>query len=133
MRLLLPAAALLTACGEMADREAAASGQHDGLWDVVEISGDPAPPGKFLIRLRSGRVTGGRDDCNSWGFDETRPPAPDGTRTILSDLRACGQTAQRRSYWRAIGNGNVVPRLTAGGELKLEAGGDEIVARRRPY
>ena len=102
----------------------------DGLWAVTTISGVDVPTENFLLRIRDGRVVGGRDGCNSWGFDETQPPQPDGTRMIVSDLQACPPTPELRGYWRALGNGNAPLRLTANGELRIRAGGDEIVARR---
>lgn len=103
---------------------------HDGMWTVTAISGETVPAGAFLLRVRGGRVTGGRDGCNAWGFDETRPPAADGTRMILSDAQECAATPQLRGYWRALGNGNAPLRLNESGELRIRAGGDEIVARR---
>jgi hypothetical protein len=104
----------------------------DGMWTVTTISGQEVPPGKFLLRVRDGRVTGGRDGCNSWGFDATRAPAPDGTRMIISDAQECSPTPQLRGYWRALGNGNAPLRTTEGGELRIRAGGDEIIARPVP-
>lgn len=102
----------------------------DGLWAVTAISGVDVPAETFLLRIRDGRVVGGRDGCNSWGFDETQPPRPDGTRMIVSDLQACAPTPQLRGYWRALGNGNAPVRLQEDGELRIRAGGDEIAARR---
>src|SRR5688572_12299972 len=101
----------------------------DGLWSVTAISGVEIPAEKFLLRIRDGRVVGGRDGCNSWGFDETQPPQPDGTRMIVSDAQECAPTPQLRGYWRALGNGNAPLRLTPGGELRVRAGGAEIIAR----
>ena len=101
----------------------------DGLWSVTTISGVEVPAEKFLLRIRDGRVVGGRDGCNSWGFDATQKPAPDGTRMIVSDAQECAPTPQLRSYWRALGNGNAPVRIAANGELNIRAGGDEIVAR----
>ena len=116
---------VLPACGgEAADL--------DGMWRVTAISGEEVPPGQFLLRVRDGRVTGGRDGCNSWGFDETQPPAPDGTRMIISDAQGCAPTPQLRGYWRALGNGNAPLQTSEAGELRIRAGGDEIIARRAP-
>ena len=102
----------------------------DGLWSVTAITGAQVPPEKFLLRIRDDRIVGGRDGCNSWGFDETQPPAPDGTRMIVSDAQECAATPQLRGYWRALGNGNAPLRPMANGELRIRAGGDEIAARR---
>ena len=82
--------------------------------------------------MRGGRVVGGKDGCNNWGFDLTRQPEPDGTRTIATDLMACPDVPPRPNYWRALGNGNAVPELTGTGELRLRAAGSELLARPVP-
>lgn len=131
MRALLSALLLLlllaTGCGSAPP---APDSALDGLWRAITI--DRAPVGRtdFLIRIRGGRVVGGKDGCNSWAFDMTRPPEPDGTRSIASDLIGCSAIPQRPAYWRALGNGNVVPTLTAAGELRIAAGGSELRATR---
>jgi hypothetical protein len=130
--LLLLVLTSAAACGGLSPEESAQRGHYDGLWTVVSISGKAAPADRFLIRVREGKVTGGRDGCNSWGFDATVPPAPDGARMIISDAQECAPTPVMRAYWRAIGNGNVPPRLTPTGELQLRAAGEEIIAERRP-
>jgi hypothetical protein len=121
---LLP---LLAGCGGSEAQEAAREGRLDGLWQVVTINGK-APAASFLLRIRRGRVVGGRDGCNSWGFDLTLPPAPDGTRMIISDAQGCPQTPERRAYWRALGNGNVRPAMAEDGKLRLSVGEDEVAA-----
>lgn len=124
MTRLLFLLAALAGCG---GSDPAREGRLDGLWQVEEINGSK-PSANFLLRIRGGRVVGGRDDCNSWGFDETQPPAPDGARTILSDAQGCPRTRERNAYWRALGNGNVRPALTEDRKLKLKVGEDEVVA-----
>lgn len=122
--------ALLAGCGS-SSREP--DPRLDGLWEATSIDGKPVPADRFLLRLRNGRVVGGRDGCNSWGYDETVPPAPDGSRTIVSDLMGCPAIPQRPAYWRALGNGNVVPALRRpDSQLRIAAGGAEILARRAP-
>ena len=122
--------AVCAACSSSDPDEAAQLGHYDGMWNVTAISGQPVPEGAFLLRVRGGRVSGGRDGCNAWGFDATRPPAADGTRMIISDAQECSPTPQLRGYWRALGNGNAPLRRTGSGELRIRAGGDEIIARR---
>ena len=120
----LPLLFLAAACGQLDPAEA------DGMWSVTSISGRDVPAGAFLLRVRGGRVSGGRDGCNSWGYDETRPVAPDGTRMIVSDAQECAPTPHLRGYWRALGNGNAPLHVGEDGALRIRAGGDEIVARR---
>lgn len=102
----------------------------DGLWRAERIDGDPVGRTEFLIRVRGGRVVGGKDGCNGWAFDQTRPPEPDGTRAVVSSCIGCPGIPSISEYWRAIGNGNAVPVLTRDGQLRLRAGGHEILARR---
>lgn len=123
MRAGLPLLLLVAGCG---DQESAIP---DGMWAATAIDGEPVPPDQFLIRVRAGRVTGGRDGCNSWAFDATQPPMPNGTRMIVSDLQECRETPARSAYWRALGNGNAVPRTNEAGALQLRAGGAQIIAR----
>jgi hypothetical protein len=129
---LLALLALLPACG--GEPDPAADRRHDGLWRVTEIDGDPVGASDYLIRLRAGRVVGGKDGCNSWMFDLTRAPEADGTRPIISDLMGCAAVPSRAAYWRAIGNGNVVPRFGPDGSVRLRAAGSELLAspRERP-
>jgi hypothetical protein len=128
MRAALPLLLLLAACAD--GREPARDGRLDGLWRATAIDGQPVGRTEFLIRVRGGRVVGGKDGCNSWAFEMTRPPEPNGHRTIVTDLMDCGPVPLEAAYWRALGNGNVVPRADETGELRLRAAGSEIVARR---
>jgi len=130
MRAALPFLLLATGCG--GDGRPQPDPSHDGLWRAETIDGDPVGRSEFLLRVRDGRVVGGKDACNHWGFDFTRPPEPDGTRAIISTLMACPGIPGIPAYWRAIGNGNAVPQLTEEGKLRFRAGGSEIVARRVP-
>jgi hypothetical protein len=123
---------LAVACHGPDAEEAARRGHLDGIWSVTTISGRNVPEGSYLVRLRAGRVTGGHDGCNSWAFDATVPPRPDGTRMIVADAQECAPTPSMRAYWRALGNGNVPPGLTGSGELRIKAAGEELLARRKP-
>ena len=120
--------ALMTGC---ADRETPpADASLDGLWRAERIDGDPVGRTEFLIRVRGGRVVGGKDGCNGWGFDQSRPPEPNGSRLVVSTCMGCPGIPKISEYWRAIGNGNVIPVLTDQDQLRLRAGGHEILARR---
>ncbi|HEX8402841.1 MAG TPA: hypothetical protein VF628_14205 [Allosphingosinicella sp.] len=123
---------LLLASGCGADKDRASDGRYDGMWTATTIDGQAVAPRAFLVRVRGGRVVGGKDGCNHWVFDLTRPPEPDGTRTIATDLMACPGVPPRPTYWRALGNGNAVPDMTPTGELRLRAGGSVLLARRLP-
>jgi hypothetical protein len=127
MRAILPSMLLLLSCEQASDP--ASDGRYDGLWAATTIDRQVVAPDAFLVRIRGGRVVGGKDGCNSWAFDMTRPPEPDGTRTIATDLMACPGVPPRPAYWRALGNGNVPPIVTDQGELRLRAGGSELIAR----
>src|SRR5687767_1222784 len=41
----------------------------DGSWSAVTIDGRPAPQG-YRLAIENGRVRGGRDDCNDWGYQD---------------------------------------------------------------
>ncbi len=120
--------ALLAACGGASEP----NGASDGLWRVTAVDGAPVGTAEFLVRIRGGRVIGGKDGCNAWVYDRSRPPAPDGTRMVISDLTECSALPQRPAYWRALGNGNAVPELTGQGQLRLRAGGSDLLASPAP-
>lgn len=124
MRLAWPLLLLFSACG--GEQEPA----RNGLWRATTIDGAPVGRTDYLIRIRGGRVVGGKDGCNSWSYDMTRPPEPNGTRMVVSTCIGCPGLAEQAGYWRALGNGNVVPVLIENGRLRLRAGGSEILARR---
>jgi hypothetical protein len=104
----------------------------EGLWRAESIDGKPVGQTEYLIRIRGGRPTGGNDGCNSWGYDMTRPPEANGTRSVVSTCMGCPGLVGQDAYWRALGNGNIVPVLAEDGALRLRAGGSEILARRAP-
>ncbi|HEX8442361.1 MAG TPA: hypothetical protein VF631_01805 [Allosphingosinicella sp.] len=114
----------LAACGEAPGARAA----PDGNWTVLSIDGQPVPPGSYELRVRRGRVTGGRDGSNGWGYVEDQPPRPDGSRMIISDLQGCAETPERTAYWRAINNGESTPTPQPGGRIALAAQGNRLVA-----
>jgi hypothetical protein len=119
----------VSACGS---GPPAPDSRYDGLWRAETIDGAPVGRTEFLIRIRGGRPVGGKDGCNSWSFDMTRSPEPNGTRSVVSTCMGCPGLAGQDGYWRALGNGNVVPVPAEGGSLRLHAGGSEILARRTP-
>ncbi len=118
---------LLVLCGCGGSPEAAKDAL-EGSWRVTTIDGDPVGAAEFQVRVRDGRVIGGKDGCSAWVFDMTRPPTPQGMRLVITDLTPCPAIPQRPAYWRALGNGNARPVIAGAGRLRLEAGGSELVA-----
>lgn len=123
--------ALLT-CAGCGRPEPAHDPGLDGLWRAESIDGKPVGRTDYLIRVRGGRPVGGKDGCNSWSYDLTRPPEPNGARPVVSTCIGCPGLAGQDGYWRALGNGNVVPVLAKDGRLRLRAGGSEVLARSAP-
>ena len=102
----------------------------DGEWGAITIDGRRVAPGSFNVSVRNGQITGGRDGCNNWGYVEDQPPASDGSRMIVSDAQGCPETAEQRGYRIAIGMGTPGLAKVPDGNLRIFAGGHEIVARR---
>ncbi|HEX8666785.1 MAG TPA: hypothetical protein VF727_00255 [Allosphingosinicella sp.] len=101
----------------------------DGMWGAVAIDGRRVDAREWRIGVRQGRVSGGRDGCNDWGYDE-REDKP-GERLIVSTLVGCPEDDPvRRAYWAlASAHG---PTLTEAedGTLRIAARGHEGIFRR---
>ena len=99
----------------------------DGSWTAVRIDGRPVPAGEYRISVRDGEVSGGRDACNDWGFDE--PQVEGGPRTITTTLVGCPEDDPvRKAYWAlALG---ASPDLREDGTLRLAARGHQALLRR---
>ena len=97
----------------------------DGTWRAVSIDGSAAK-GRFVVATGDGRITGGYDGCNQWGFQSR-----DGT--IASDLQGCGPDPQLDAYSAAIQRVRGAPavRSAQGGGLVVTGGGHRLVFRRR--
>lgn len=96
---------------------------EDGSWRAVAIDGRPVVDRDFLIGIRDGRVVGGNDDCNSWGFLEDNMSKPPGERMIESTLQLCDEAdPARRAFW-SIALSEPRPRAGPGGTLVIEANG----------
>lgn len=73
--------------------------EEDGRWGAVSIDGQTMTSQGYTIVIEDGRVAGGRDGCNYWGFSDD-PPAKDGSRMIVSTLVGCPEDdPTRRAYW----------------------------------
>lgn len=82
------------------------SAPHDGSWTAISIDGHPVEPERYRIAIRNGEVTGGRDDCNDWGYAEGR--AKNGDRMIVSTAVGCPEDdPTREAYWAVISNSKI--------------------------
>lgn len=104
---------------------------EDGSWRTVSIDGRTVADREFVIGISDRRVSGGIDDCNSWGFEEEDPPKPPDERIIVTTLALCPdeQDPARRAY-RVIANSDPLPWLRPDGSLLLAAGGHQALLRR---
>lgn len=74
---------------------------EDGSWTAISIDGKPVEPERYRISIGNGEVTGGRDDCNDWSYDEEE--AKDGNRMIISTLVGCPEgDPLREAYWSIV-------------------------------
>lgn len=101
----------------------------DGAWAAVSIDGRPAPWREWRISVERGKVAGGRDGCNDWGFDE--PEVEGGERTIVTTLVGCPEEDPvRKAYWALALADRVSLELRKDGTLRLAGRGHEAVLRR---
>ena len=98
----------------------------DGSWSAVTIDGRPAPDG-YRLAIENGRVKGGRDACNDWGYqDDGR-----GGRMVVSTLVGCPENDRvRQAYWALASATDAAIAEQGGGRLRVAAGGHEAVWRR---
>lgn len=101
---------------------------EDGGWGALRIDGRPVPSSEYTIFIRDGRIEGGRDGCNSWGYTDD-PPGP-GERMILSTLVECPADDSLRLAYYALARSGIEPELRRDGSLRLSAGGHEAIFRR---
>jgi len=99
----------------------------DGSWAAVAIDGRPVPWREWRYRIERGKVAGGFDACNEWGFDT--PEVEGGPPTITTTLVGCPeQDPVRKAYWAlALG---ASAELRADGSLRLSGRGHEAILRR---
>jgi hypothetical protein len=101
----------------------------DGAWAALSIDGRPAQWREWRISVSGGKVAGGRDGCNDWGFDE--PEVEGGERTITTTLVGCPEDDPvRKAYWILALDRSISPQLRSDGRLRLAAGGHEAIFRR---
>lgn len=101
----------------------------DGPWIAVSIDGQAVAAGAWRIGVERSRVSGGRDDCNDWGYQE--PQEEGGQRMIVSTLVGCREDDPvRRAYWAMATAPDAALELRADGTLRLAARGHEGLFRR---
>lgn len=103
--------------------------EEDGSWSIVSVDGRPVPGGAYTIGITDGKVSGGRDDCNYWGFSE--PADASGERMIETTLAGCPEDDPvRKAYWALATAPAVRIELRPGGWLRIAARGHEAMLRR---
>lgn len=104
---------------------------EDGSWRAVMIDGQPVATREFTIGIKGGRVLGGADDCNHWGFeDEEELDKPLGERMIVSTLALCVEDDAVRRAYRMVAMSDARPVLRPDGSLHLAAAGHRAILRR---
>ncbi|HEX8365442.1 MAG TPA: hypothetical protein VF603_09185 [Allosphingosinicella sp.] len=101
----------------------------DGSWNAAAIDGRPVAAGAWRISVERARVSGGRDDCNDWGYQQ--PEREGGQRLIVSTLVGCREDDPvRRAYWAMATAPDAALELRDDGTLRLAARGHEGLFRR---
>lgn len=101
--------------------------QADGHWQAISIGGAPAGPRDYTILVEGGRVVGGYDGCNNWGY-VWHP----GGWAIQSELQGCADDPLQRAYYQALQPDAHQLSLGPDGTLRVSADGQEAVFRRAP-
>lgn len=101
----------------------------DGPWLAVAIDGRPVAAGEWRFGISDGKVSGGRDGCNDWGFGE--PETKGGPRTIHSTLVGCPEDDPvRKAYWAMASAPEATLEQREDGALRIAARGHEALLRR---
>lgn len=95
---------------------AIAGDKIDGSWRIARLDGDDVWRMRYLLHIRWGAITGGRDGCNFWAFSDEQPDPSQGRMTI-STLVGCQPEPCDRLYGR-FAHGQ--PRMRLIGEDRLE-------------
>ena len=82
----LPLAALQMATDDRGVADVPYGEPEDGTWRLVRVAGEPIYE-RYEIAVRFGRIEGGYDGCNAWGFSDQRDDF--GNRLIVSDAQGC--------------------------------------------
>lgn len=101
----------------------------DGIWAAVSIDGRPVPWREWRFSVTRGKIAGGRDGCNDWGFDE--PEVEGGERMIVTTLVECPEEDPvRKAYWALTAADPVAMELAKDATMRLAGGGHEAILRR---
>lgn len=124
--LLIVAGLLLGACSEPPPERARWKGQAvDGAWIADTIDGRSVGRTRYTINVAEGRVTGGHDGCNGWGFEMYQ-----GQRTVNSTLIGCPPDPLQQAYWAVVRPEPWTARLLQDGRLEASTPGHRVVFRR---
>jgi hypothetical protein len=124
--LLAAAAALLGGCSEPPRERAAWQGQViDGVWVAETIDGRGVGRTRYTITVAQGRITGGHDGCNGWGYQ-----LDDGQRTVVSTLIGCPHDPLQQTYWAVVHREPWQAQLRADGRLEAATSGHRVLFRR---
>lgn len=98
--------------------------EMDGDWTAISIDRRSFKPERYRISIRAGAVSGGRDDCNDWGYAEERDQ--NGERMITSTLVGCPEgDPMREAYWALVYDPQF--DLRPDGRLRVRGRGHEAV------
>jgi heat shock protein HslJ len=101
----------------------------DGAWLAVAIDGRPVAAGAWRFGISDGKVSGGRDGCNDWGYGE--PETKGGPRTIHSTLVGCPEDDPvRKAYWAIASAPEATLDQRDDGVMRIAARGHEALLRR---
>ena len=118
---------MLALTGPRSPQEAWASilaSEMDGDWTAISIDGKALKPERYRISIRADEVSGGRDDCNDWGYAEERDQ--NGERMITSTLVGCPKGDPiRETYWALVYDPQV--DQTPDGRLRVRGHGHEAI------
>ena len=124
--LLLVAAAALLGCSEPPRERAGWKGEAvDGAWVAETIDGRSVGRTRYTLNIAEGRVTGGHDGCNGWGYQWEQ-----GQRTISSTLIGCPPDPLQQAYWAVVQPEPWTARLLDDGRLEAWATSHRVVFRR---
>jgi len=123
---LLPLLVLaLAACAQMPERTERSGESIDGAWQALAIDGRPVGRTLYTVNVERGRVTGGRDGCNHWGYQWE-----EGRRLVVSTLIGCHSDPLQAGYWAVVGAEPWAPEPRPDGTMQLRAAGHSALFRR---
>ncbi len=102
--------------------------EADGNWAGVSIDGRGVAPQQYRIVILDGEVSGGRDGCNDWSYDDEGADEKGGRR-ITSTLVGCPEgDPVREAYWALTTDPDI--DLREDGSLRVASRGHQAIWRR---